>query len=349
MSRHTPAEPAVTIEQVAKRCGVSKTTVSRYLNGKYEMLSDKTRSRIQEVVEELNYRPNRVAQSLKSQNRKLIGCVVSDIGNPFSAILVKGINSVCQDHDCQLLLSDSADDAQRERKGIADLLANQVDGLIVNTTGGNDAYLLKLKQSGIPLVLADRCLAEAGLIDTVATENYRSTYQCVSYLHELGYEKVGFFTFQQGQERVSPRVLRYQGFHDALRDGFDLQGEEFLFRFRQGDREDIMRQIDRFQSRYASQRLAAFAVNGVALLQLLQALRQEQIQIGPRFGVCGFDDWGWADLIPPGITTITQDSWLVGRTAAKLLFERIGGGGPEKTVHQELLNKLEIRGSTVRE
>ena len=68
MSRHTPAEPAVTIEQVAKRCGVSKTTVSRYLNGKYEMLSDKTRSRIQEVVEELNYRPNRVAQSLKSQN-----------------------------------------------------------------------------------------------------------------------------------------------------------------------------------------------------------------------------------------------------------------------------------------
>lgn len=346
MARKRNPGSAVTIDHVAEQCGVSKTTVSRYLNGKYDMLSDTTRQRIQEVIEALNYRPNRIAQSLKARNSRMIGCLVSDIGSPFSSIIVKGINSVCVDNDYQLLLVDSGDDAARERKGIARLLENQVDGLIINATGQNDEYILSLKERGVPIVLADRCMAAPGLIDTVATENYHCTYNCIAYLRELGYQRVGFFS--QGNGTITPRIIRYHGFCDAMRNVFGLDGEELLFQFRADDREDCVCQLEAFRSRYPGERLAAFTVNGVATLHFLQAVRYEGLSIGAEFGVCGFDDWGWADLIQPGITTISQDSWLVGHRAAKLLLQRIAGKGPEGMVYDELPNKLEIRGSTVK-
>ena len=346
MARRRSPTGAVTIDQVAERCGVSKTTVSRYLNGRYDLISETTCQKIREVIEEMHYRPNRIAQSLKARNSRLIGCLVSDIGSPFSSILVKGINSVCLDNDYQLLLVDCGDDAARERKAITDLLENQVDGLIVNTTGQNDDFLLSLKDRGVPIVLADRCLSAPGLMDTVATENYRCTYSCIAYLHELGYQKVAFFT--QGNGTVSPRIIRYHGFDDAMRAIYGLKGEDLLFQIRPDDREDCLRQIEAYRSRYPGERLAVFAVNGVAMLQILQAARSDGIELGAKFGACGFDDWGWADLIPPGITTITQDSWLVGRRSAKLLLERIAGEGPAEPVYDEIPNKLEIRGSTVK-
>lgn len=335
----------VTIDNVAAMAGVSKTTVSRYLNGRYDALSLETRKRIEQVICELDYRPNRIAQSLKSRNSRLIGCLISDISSPFSSIIVKGINSACREAGYQLLLVDSGDDPELERKGIQSLLENQVDGLIVNTTGQNDGFLMNLGAQGIPLVLADRSLEQSGILDTVATESYHITYACISKLKELGYEQVAFFT--QGNERVSPRIQRYQGYCDAVRDCFSQNGSDRLYEFSVSDKEDCVHHIQSFRDRYPRQRLALFAVNGVTLLCVLNAIQTMGLKIGARFGVCGFDNWGWADLIPPGITTISQDSWLVGQSAAKLLFERIAGNGPEHPAFELLPNKLEIRGSTV--
>ena len=123
-------------------------------------------------------------------------------------------------------------------------------------------------------------------------------------------------------------------------DRFEL-GTPFLL-------EHGMEAVRRFRAQFPGQRLAAFAVNGQAMLGLLQGIQAAGIQIGSRFGVCGFDDWGWASLIPPGITTITQDSWMVGRRAAELLMERIAGEGPDYPIYEELPNRMEVRGSTTR-
>lgn len=335
----------VTIDEVAQRSGVSKTTVSRYLNGRFDALSETTRERIRAVIAELHYRPNRIAQSLKARNSRMLGCLVSDISSPFSSIIVKGINSVCVEAGYQLLLVDSGDDPERERNGIHDLLENQVDGLIVNTTGQNDTFLLELYGQGVPLVLADRCLSAPGLIDTISTESYRITYEIISMLRRMGYEQVAFFT--QGNARVAPRILRYHGFCDALQAQFGQKGAQFLYEFDIESIESCMAQLEQFRQRYPGQRLAAFAVNGVTMLHMLQGIRRLNIEIGADFGVCGFDDWGWADLIPPGITTIAQDSWQVGRRAAQLLLERIAGTGPAGAVYEEMPNHIEVRGSTV--
>jgi len=345
-AKHPGMESRVTIDQVARLAGVSKATVSRCLNGRYDAISDETRERVEEAIESLQYRPNRMAQGLKTKNSRLIGCLVSDISSPFSALVVKGVNSVCTAAGYQLLLVDSGDDPAQERTAVRELLEHQVDGLIVNTTGKNDEYLISLRKQGVPLVLADRCLSEPGMLDTVATENYHITYQCIAFLRTLGYEQVAFFT--QGNDNVSPRILRYQGYCDALRDSFGQRGHERLCSVRAEDKAGCVRLLDQFRASFPGQRLAAFAVNGQALLGLLQGVQTAGIQMGSRFGVCGFDDWGWASLIPPGITTIVQDSWLVGRRAAELLIERVTGTGPADPVYEELPNRMEVRGSTVR-
>ena len=163
----TQSEKKVTINQVANYCGVSKTTISRFLNGKYENMSAETKEKISAAVKALNYHPDRSAQRLKSSRTMLIGCVIGDVSSPFSALLLKGITSVCEESGYQVLFADSRESARREKRAIRGFLDNRVDGLIVNTCGSNDEYLLELQGRGIPLVLADRPLMEPGLIDTV--------------------------------------------------------------------------------------------------------------------------------------------------------------------------------------
>ena len=89
-------ESKMTIDKVAELCGVSKTTISRFLNGKYENMSAETREHIRRVIAEVDYRPNRSAQRLKASRSMLIGCVIGDVSSPFSALLLKGITTVCE-------------------------------------------------------------------------------------------------------------------------------------------------------------------------------------------------------------------------------------------------------------
>ncbi len=337
----------VTIDDVARQSGVSKTTISRYLNGKYDNISFETRERIREVIETLNYRPNRIAQSLKARNSRLIGCVISDIGSPFSALILKGINDVCEEADYQVLFANSDDDPQREVSAIQGLLESQVDGLIVNTTGENDDFLVELHNKGIPLVLADRALEQPGVLDTVTTDSYASTYECMRFLWQAGYQQVAFFT--PGNKKISPRLLRYQGYCDAMRDFYQQDGAAGLCEFSIEDPVSCPKMLLNFKNKYPGQRIALLAVNGVAMLHTLNSIQEAGIEMGRDFGVCGFDDWGWAGLISPGITTISQDSRLVGCEAARIALDRISGNRTGEPMLVEFPNRLEVRGSTVYE
>ena len=107
-------ESKMTIDKVAKLCGVSKTTISRFLNGKYENMSAETREHIRRVIAEVDYHPNRSAQQLKASRSMLIGCVIGDISSPFSALLLKGITTVCEEAGYQVLFADSGENPRRE-------------------------------------------------------------------------------------------------------------------------------------------------------------------------------------------------------------------------------------------
>ncbi|MGJ7046219.1 LacI family DNA-binding transcriptional regulator [Thermoanaerobacterium thermosulfurigenes] len=331
----------ITIDYVAKKAGVSKTTISRFLNGRFEYMSDATRENIKKVIEELNYRPNNLARSLKLNRSNLIGVLVSDIGNHFSSILVKGIEKVLKEKGYNLIIASTDNNATKEREYILSLLDNNVDGLVINTAGGNDEFLIGLSKKGLPVVLADRSIKDT-VFDTVVVNNYEVTSELILHLIKNGYERIGFFTERIGD--ISTRTERKQAFTDVSKK-YGIDNNNLIFEV-DDDLNKIEENIVLMMRDYKKCRTALFAVNGVVLLNVLQVVNKLNLKIPDDIAVCGYDDWGWASLIPPGITTISQPTYEVGVESAKMLINRISRGDeiePKKVV---LKAELVIRGST---
>lgn len=343
---NTQAEKKVTINQVADYCGVSKTTISRFLNGKYENMSAVTREKIEAAIAELNYRPDRSAQRLKSSRTMLIGCVIGDISSPFSALLLKGITSVCEEAGYQVLFADSRESVKREKRAVQGFLENRVDGLIINTCGGNDEFLLGLQARGVPTVLADRALMKQGLMDTVSSTNQDSAACATRFLFAQGYTRVAFFSETIGS--ISPRRLRCMGYARAVKDFAPAGIEPEIYELTGDGKVSGEECVKRFRGKYPDERIAILAANGTTAQRVLIALKALGMRAGRYLGLCTFDDWDWLQIAEPSITAVTMDSAGIGAKAASLLLERINGKRQDESpaVTIELPGSLIVRDST---
>ena len=333
-----------TINDVAKLAEVSKTTISRYLNGQYEYMSLETKERIQEVIKELNYRPSNIARRLKSEKTGLIGCIIADIGSPFSSIVVKGINDVCKSMGYDVLFANTDNNPENEKDSIKSLMDNKVDGLIINTTGRIDEYLMEINGNGVNIVLADRCLKQINKIDTVTSDNYRATYNCMEFLFKQGYKKIAFFT--QDITGNSSRYFRHYAYKDAVKKLYKINGDELTYFIDEKNMDSCEKSLIDFKEKCNGEPGVIFTVNGVTLLNVLHGMKNLNIRIKEDLGVCGYDDWGWASLIPPGITTVTQDAYECGVQSAKLLIKRINKEEEGAPKFIEIPAELVTRGST---
>ena len=332
----------ITIHDVASRAGVSITTVSRYMNGFYENMSESTRQRLEQVIRELDYRPNALARGLKSQNSMTIGCVMADMASPFSALLVKGINAVCREQGYKVLILDADNDPRLEAEAYKSLLNNPVEGIISNTTGRVDGELLAVA-GAIPVVLADRVIETPGRIDSVVSDNAEASFAALRYLKEQGYRRVGFFS--PPVEKISTRTARLAAFRRAAEELFGRNAEEDTFLYDPADPASLPEALRRFLGAGAKP-CAIFSVNGAVTLELLRTMRRQGIELSGELGLCGFDDWAWSELLGPGITTLVADTYEMGVRSAELLLERIRGKEPGPARCIELKNVLTERGST---
>ncbi len=335
----------ITIDQVAALAGVSKTTVSRFLNGKYDNISVETRERIAKVIKEHDYRPNRSAQRLKAGHTMLIGCVLGDVSSPFSSLLLRGASEACESAGYQMLFADAREDPEREKRAILGFLENRVDGLIINTTGGNDLLITDVHNRGIPVALADRTLAEPGIIDTVVSTDIDSSYECVRFLLGQGYKRIAFF--KEGSDSVSPRMLRKKGYEKAM-DDYRPGEEHIVYSFSKNDEEGCTQCVKDLIEKYGKERVAIISSNGVTAHHILLSLNSFGITPGYEVGLLTFDDWSWLRLAPPGITTVALKSEEIGAQAARMVINRASGrlafDAPAEYI--EIPTKIMVRGST---
>ncbi|MDU2065217.1 MAG: LacI family DNA-binding transcriptional regulator [Sporomusaceae bacterium] len=330
----------VTISEVAKQAGVSKTTISRYLNGKFGFMSEESRQRIAAVIEELDYRPNNLARSLKSCKSRLLGVIIADITSPFSAILVKGITDCSKDYGYHVMIATTDNNPEKEQEYILSMLDQRVEGLIVNTTCKNNAFLLEVAKQYVPIILADRPTFPT-LFDTVRTTDYTSTLELMAGLKARQYEKVAFFS--EPLNEVGTRILRLQAYEQACRE--ILHQEPWKAIVAMEDEALIEQEILAFLAG-AEGKKAIFTPNGVALLQVLKAMKRLDLSVPAAAGVCGFDNWDWAELVGPGITAIDQPSYDVGAACVKRMMFRLQNDRKAPPKIMELPNRIIFRGST---
>lgn len=306
----------MTIKDIAKEAGVSGTTISRYLNGKFDYMSFQTKLKIEKVIEELDYRPSNIARTLKSNKSMLIGAVIADIENPFSNQIIKGLTDKANELGYSLMISISNNAVDKERESIERFLDNRVDGLVINTVGENEEFLKKLNNK-IPLVLIDR----GGInfqADTVSSNNYQLGFQLMQHLIENHFQSIAFFS--EKIEHNTVRILRHQSFLDALKNKKDIHAKTYIVD--QKENNQIVKHLEDF---YTSPKpRVIFASNGLVLQSILKTMKENNYKIREDFSVCGYDNLEWTSFVgEDGITTIAQDSYALGTESAALICKRI--------------------------
>jgi len=311
----------ITINDVARQAGVSKSTISRYLNQRYENMSGKTREKIARIIEELDYRPNAVARSLKQKTTHTVGAIVANILNPFSTSIIRGIEDYCKKSGFNLILCNADDDPVKEKEYIAMLTAKQIDGLIINTTGRNNEIVMAVNQK-LPVVLIDRKVPEIN-IDTVAVDNIKGAALAIEHLVRQGYSRIVMFTLPY--ETISPRRERVQGYKQALA----ARGIPFAPELLVQTAPDALSVAEKLQVllKDNTEPLAIFGMNNLMTMAVIKALKAMNIKIPRDIAVLGFDDWDWAELIDPPITVIRQPTYQIGWKAATLLIKRAKNRG----------------------
>jgi DNA-binding LacI/PurR family transcriptional regulator len=326
-----------TVKDVSQKAGVSTATVSRVLAG-FDEVSQDTRQRVLAVVQELNYQPNRNARNLRKKTTSKIGIIISDIQNPFFGSVIRGIEKVTIKDDFTLILGNSDEDPEREKKLIAMLLEEGAAGIILVPTNAEVESYLPLFTSGTPVVVIDRKLP-LSQFDMVLVDGASGAEKAVDHLFALGHTKIGFVG---GLTHLAAMQAREQGYLSALQKHGLPVIPAYL---RSGDnRQNGGHAAVCELLALADPPTALLIANNLMTLGGLQAIHECGLEIPQQISLVGFDDMDWAASLRPPLTVVAQPAYEMGETAATILLERIQN--PAQTPQERLLEtRLIIRDS----
>jgi len=326
------------IQDVARHAGVSISTVSRVLNDRGRVNAEVV-ANVQAAIQALHYTPNRAARSLRTQQSRIIGLLISDIQNPFFTVLVRGIEDVVQQNGYSLILCNSDENEQKERQYIEVLCAEHVAGAIIVPTHENQRSMRIFDDQHIPVVAVDRRVPN---VDTVLVDNKRGAYEAVSHLITNGYQHIGIIT---GPHNTTTGRERLEGYYKALEEA-GIAIDPAIVRsgsFKMDSGRALANELLDVESGID----ALFITNNLMTLGALQALHDRNLQVPNDIGIVGFDEMPWATLGSISLTTVTQPVYEIGSTAAMRLFQRLQH--PQAFTNQEIVlaATLRVRNSSI--
>jgi DNA-binding LacI/PurR family transcriptional regulator len=330
-----------TIDDVAKLAGVSKSSVSRVINGNFQYMSEEMRGRIEGAIKELDYRPNSVAQSLKKKETKVIGLVVGDL-NSFWSEALRGVQEECMRNGYGLMVSESAWDPERDLANIHMMKSKRVDGLIVSPIRQHKLVDELLTSLNIPYVFADSTWDEIAA-DQVVTNTIAGASEAVEHLIELGHKRIATILFTPEN---SVRKERLEGYKRALlKHGLHL--DESLIQICKAGKGNGVVAVTELLSR-PDRPTAIFSTNMHLTLDVLKGVRLAGLDVPEDISVVGYDDSEWAPLLDPPLTTVAVPAFQMGVKAASLLIQKLQNKKAKKPKTIEIMPKLVIRHSATR-
>jgi LacI family transcriptional regulator len=331
----SPLAQPVTLTDIARAAGTSASTASRALSGR-GYVSEAARARLVAAADRLGYVPNASARTLKQRTSRVVGVVVSDLGNQFYARLAAGIEQTLREAEYQMMLLGDNSESAEEIAGARAFLAMRARGVIMTPVSGDAAALLVAQ--GVAVVEVDRQLA-ASPCDAVVIDNERGAYDATAHLLALGHSRVALLVVDT---EWTSDAGREQGFRKAHAEaGVDLD-ERLVARF-PVHASHAKERIERLLREDAP--TAIFASNNLLAEQAWHVLRRRGLRLPDDVSLVGFDDVPWMEMVEPAITVVAQPTEELGRSAARLLLRRIDD--PASPPRLDCLQpSLVIRGST---
>jgi LacI family transcriptional regulator len=304
------------IGDVAKRAGVSTATVSRALN-RQSSVDPALAQRVMEAAAELGYRPSAVARSLRRNKSSLWAVIISDITNPFYTTMVRGIEDVAQAAGYSVILCNTDEDGGKEAAYIWVSQSLRVAGAIICPASESSTDVSPLLDGGIPVVIVDRKIDD-GRVDSVLVDNAGGAADATRHLIASGYRRIACIS---GPRQVSTAADRLGGYTEALRAaGREIDPELIRYTdFREGGAYAAIGEL----LALADPPDAVFVANNLMTLGVLRYLAEQRIPVPHALGVVGFDDLPWPDVVGPGLSTVGQPTYQVGRAAAQTLVRRM--------------------------
>jgi DNA-binding LacI/PurR family transcriptional regulator len=326
------------IEDVARQAGVSTATVSRVLSGK-PYVSDDLRERVMGAVHDLNYRPSRVARSLRVQRSSIIGLIVSDIQNPFFTAVVRAIEDTAYQQKYSVFLCNSDENTEKETMYVELMMAEHVAGVILSPTLGQNDIYRHLAEVGVPAVAIDRRVTNVD-IDSVLVDNVSGAREAVLHLLEMGHRRIGTVI---GTPISSTGEERLRGYVEALHI-YGLAVEPDLIRTGM-PRIATGHEFTNELLSLSNPPTAVFTGNNLLTIGALSAIHTRGLRIPDDIALAAFDDMDWTAFVKPALTVVAQPTYAIGRTAFELLLQRMED--PDRLYEEVVLPPtLHIREST---
>jgi LacI family transcriptional regulator len=310
----------VTISDVASHAGVSPMTVSRVINDSPHV-SAGTRQRVQASIVTLGYVPNRLARGLLQRKTHAFGVIVPDVANPFFTLVVRGVEQVAWRAGYHVILCDTQGDLERERGYLEDMVAFQVEGVLIAPVGDRSRPQLRLlTRNNVPFVLIDRSITGFEG-DLVQGDSVTGARLLVEHLVGLGHRRIGMVTETTD---VSTARDRLQGYRDAL-EGAGIERDPELVVESSAIDPDAAAEATLRLLALPDPPTAIFAVNNIAVVGVVEAARQQSLEIPGDLALVCFDDIEHVSRLYPFLTVMAQPAETYGTIATQLLLDRLTG------------------------
>ncbi|HAM28231.1 MAG TPA: LacI family transcriptional regulator [Microbacteriaceae bacterium] len=309
----------VTMSDVARVADVSASTVSHVINKTRKVLPD-TEKAVLAAIEATGYWGDGIARSLRKGTTETIGLAMSAISNPYFGDVVHAIEQSVSKAGYSLLLADTHDDPAREKRAVKDLLSHRVDAMIVAPSSDPEAILDTLSKRSIPTVLIDRVPDEIRTgMDAIGVINDEPTAKLVDHLAQLGHTRIATITSRTGLTTTTERLHGYWT-------GIDRNGlarDPDLVRVGDdGTGEAVELAVAELLALSAPPTAIVMGNNQVTIATMA-ALRNRRMSVPADIALVAFDDFPWADLFHPRLTTMSQPVEELGAQAVKMLLERL--------------------------
>lgn len=333
--QNTVAMP-VSIKDVARRAKVSHSTVSRALR-KPGRVNEVTAARVKQIAREMGYRPNSIGRSLATRRTDTIGVVVTTVADPFVSEVITGVEEVAHNRGYAVFLANSNAEPQREISVVRSFQERRVDGVMVMASRVGSLYMPLLEELNVPIVLIDN-QHPGEFAHSICIDDRGGARMAIRHLIDFGHRRIGYIGDRYGLQADHDRMTGYREEIESA--GIAFSGE--LIVHGNGRAEGGRVAIASLLA-LREPPTAVFCYNDMTAIGALRTLHEAGRKLPEEMSVVGFDDLAIASYVEPPLTTVRQPKAEMGRKAAEMLLDLLGGMRPQ--VHIRVAGELVVRES----